>query len=93
MTDIRRQHAVDVQLTAIRCGAIYGALAFAGLIAAALVWDVRLALIGALLGAFAAYVNFTLVSANANTFWVSLTMSASIASGFVSGLLLLGHAL
>lgn len=89
MTDAHQRHAIDVQLLAIRCGAIYGALAFAGLIAAHLVTGTPIGALAAILGAGAAYVNFSMIAGGASEFWVSVVMGVSIASGVASGLMLL----
>lgn len=93
MTDVHQRHAIDVQLLAIRCGALYGALAFAGLIAAHLVAGAPLGALLAILGAAAAYANFTLIAASVRGPWIDLAMIAAIAAGIASGFLLLARAL
>lgn len=87
----RQQHAIQHQLLAVRLGALYGALAFAGLIATHLVaggQDGARGAFLAILGAGLAYVNFTLVVAQAKGHWINASMAASILAGVLSALLL-----
>ena len=81
MNDLAQRHAIDVQLLSIKCGALYGALAFAGLIALGLVTGEHQVSLLAIVGAFFAYQNFSLVASNARDFYINAAMVFSIAAG------------
>lgn len=95
MTDhIAQQHAISFQLLAVRLGAAYGLLSFAGLIAAHIMLSHSvLGVLLALGGSLMAYANFSIVSAAPKSPWVGRTQILSIGLGLMSGLLLLSHAL
>src|SRR5690348_15385222 len=101
MTDAS-QHAVDIQLAAIRASVTYGALALAGLIAANLVgyatapasfqapYVVGLAL--GVFSAFAAYLNFAAIVSGWK-YVIIPAMGASMLAGFGSAIMFLQGAL
>lgn len=96
MSDVAQQHAIQHQIQALRLGAVYGALAFAGLIATHLVIRTDHSAFGALLaitGALFAYLNFTAVSIDAESPWIGRLQLLSIGAGLLSGLLVLAGAL
>lgn len=98
MSDVsfEQKHAIDVQLLAIRCGALYGSLAIGGLIATHLVLGGAYAGLGALLAVIAAlfaYLNFSIIASNAESIWINRTQILSICAGLLSGLLVLASAL
>lgn len=98
MSDVNlaQKHAIDLQLTAIRCGAIYGALALGGLVATHLMLGREFAGLGALLACVAAlfaYLNFSLVAADASSPWIGRTQVLSILTGVLSGILAVADAI
>jgi len=91
--DFRQRHAIDHQLQAIRLGAVYGALAFAGLIAANLTgWLIAgggqspfaAGVLFAVAGAAFAYGNFTAVASGAKEPVIVTAMVLSILCGAAS---------
>ena len=93
MTDIQQKHAIDVQLLSIKCGALYGALAFAGLIVSHVVWGNPFGALAAIAGATLAYVNFSATAAGAREAIINGSMLLSIAAGIASGVMLIAEAL
>lgn len=90
--EIRQQHAIRHQLQAIRLGAVYGALALAGLIALHIASGATLGALLAIGSAFLAYLNFTIVSVNPESAWIGRTQMLSILSGAASAALALSGA-
>lgn len=78
----------ELEIVSIRAGALYGVLAFAGLIALHL--TLTHSVVGAVLavvGSGAAYANFTVLTANPRSAMVTVFMVLSIGMGVASGLL------
>lgn len=89
MTDIHQQHAIDHQLQAVRLGAVYGALALAGLIALHIAEGNSIGALAAIIAALFAYLNFTLLAAGARDLLINLAMAASMGFGIASGVMAL----
>lgn len=91
MFDAAQDHAIRFQIESLRAGVVYGALAFAGLIATHIAsggQDGARGAFFAIAGAGLAYVNFTLIVANAKGHWINATMASAILMGVLSALLL-----
>jgi len=94
--DFARGYIGRFQLLSVACGAAYGVLALAGLIATHLVLGGPLASLGALLAcvsALCAYLNFSVVSVAADNPWVGRTNVLSILFGVASGVLVIAEAI
>jgi hypothetical protein len=91
MNDLAQRHAIDVQLLSIKCGAVYGALAFAGLILLGVSTQTYLVTLLAIAGAFFAYLNFMLISADAKAHWISGAMLLSIGCGAAAAIVAFNH--
>lgn len=82
---LEQKHAIEVQLVSIKCGAIHGALAFAGLITGHALAGSYAGILFAVAAAGFAYLNFSLIAAGAKGHWINLTMAASILCAVASG--------
>lgn len=89
---LEQKHAIEVQLVSIKCGAVYGALAFAGLIAGHVAGGSYAGILSAVAGSGFAYLNFSLIAAGAKGHWINLTMGASILCALASGATMLAYA-
>lgn len=86
MTDqtVAQQHAIAHQLQAVSLGALYGAVALAGLIFAHVMLSDHVGAALAIVAAFCAYMNFTCVAAGARGGLINLFMGLSIIAGGAS---------
>lgn len=90
--DFARAYVARYQLVAIACGAAYGVLALAGLIATHIAMSTAWTPLGALLAcaaALCAYLNFSLASSDSDSHWLDRTRILSILLGAGSGVLVI----
>lgn len=85
---IAQQHAIAHQLQAVKLGALYGAVAIAGLIFAHVMLSDQFGAALAIAAAFCAYMNFTCVAAGERAWLINLFMGLAIIAGGASAVLL-----